>query len=341
MNMKLTDHIASCLILSLLASCSLYTPHPPAEIKGNKQVYKEEVVTYGRDYQVSPGDEIEVTYHVDLTQQDKYHLAIGDQIRIEFYHYPQLDRTLDVRPDGRVTLPYKGDIMAAGRTPMGLSGEIDKTFADFLKHPKSTVSLIRYGQRIRDLKDAIKTAPRGQSRSALVQPDGKISLPLLPSIMVAGQTIDTAGRSINQAYDGIIPGMFTSTALLSAKGNIFYIMGNVGKPGYYELKGPATVLQGVAMAGGFTPRAQSSSVLLITRDEQNRAVGRVIDASAILTNGNIGTDTLLRQSDVIYVPNTKLAEAAIVFEFIRSFIPYNFAFSYGLQQNVQPDFRLP
>lgn len=323
-------------LAAFLTGCAAYTPHPPAVLDGGKQVYAEPVVSYGRDYLLSPGDEIEVTYHVNEVQQAEYQLAIGDQIRVEFYHYPQLDRTLIVRPDGKITVPYKGDVLAVGATPMALAQRVDALYADFLKYPKATVSLIRYGQRIRDLKDAIKTAPRGQSRLALIQPDGRVSLPLLPPLMVAGKTIETAERGINQAYTQLIPGMFTSTALLTAKGNVVYVMGAVAKPGFYEVRGPTTVLQGVALAGGFSPHAETASVLLITRDERSRAVGRLIDASAMLSSGNIGTDTLLRQADVVYVPNTKLAETAIVFDFIRRFIPYSFVFSYALQQDVQP-----
>jgi protein involved in polysaccharide export with SLBB domain len=189
-------NLISILLIVALAGCVGYTPHPPAAVPSGKQTFKDEVVYFGRDYLISPGDSIEVTYHVDVGLQEEYRLAIGDQMRVEFYSYPQLDRTLDVRPDGRVTVPYKGDIMAAGLTPMEFSRRIDEAYSDFLKHPRSTVTLIRYGQRIRELKDAIRTATRGQSKLALVQPDGKISLPLIEPIMVAGKTIDCAEQLI-------------------------------------------------------------------------------------------------------------------------------------------------
>lgn len=328
------------LVLFSLAACRSYTPHPPAEIPGGKQVYRDEVVYLGRDYLISPGDELEITYYVSIELQDQYRLAIGDQLRVEFFNYPQLDRTLDVRPDGRITLPYKGDVMAAGLTPPELAQRIDETFSDFLKQPKSTVTLIRYGQRIRELKDSIKTAARGQSRLALVAPDGRASLPLIAPILVGGKTIEQAEREINAAYAKIIPGMRTSTTLLSAKGNVFYAFGALAKPGYYELRGPTTVLQGIAVAGGFTPNAETSSVLLITRDEENRAVGRLINLAEVMATGNIGKDTLLRQADVVFVPNTRLSEAALVGEFIRRMIPVDLSIAYSLDQQVLPAIRL-
>lgn len=328
------------LALLVLGGCAAYTPHPPAEIPGGKQVYRDEVVYLGRDYLLSPGDELEITYHVNVELQDQYRLAIGDQLRVEFFNYPQFDRTLDVRPDGKITVPYKGDIMAAGLTPTELAQRVDQIFSDFLRQPKSTVTLIRYGQRIRELKDAIKTAARGQSRLALVGPDGRASMPLIPPIMVGGKSIEQAEREINAAYEKIIPGMHTSTTLLTVKGNVFYAFGAIAKPGYYELKGPTTVLQGIAIAGGFLPNGETSSTLLITRDEENRAVGRLINLAEVMSTGNIAKDTLLRQADVVFVPNTRLSEAALVGEFIRRMIPIDLGITYGLSQQVLPAIKL-
>jgi protein involved in polysaccharide export with SLBB domain len=313
-----------------LAGCAPYTPHPTADISSGQQVYKNEVAYLGRDYLVSPGDELEIIYHLNVELQDRYLLAVGDQLRIEFYHYPQLDRTLDVRPDGKVTLPFEGDITAANLTPTQLSEAINRAYSTLLKKPQSTVTLIRYGQAIRELKEAIKTAGRGQSRLTLVAPDGRAGLPLIPPLMVAGKTVDQIERMVAEAYKKIIPGLGTSTILLSAKGNLIYVFGAVGKPGFYELKGPINTLQAVAMAGGLTPNAQASSVLLITRDEEHRAVGRLVDQAGILSDGNIGRDVLMRQADVLFVPNTPISQAALIADFIRRLIPINFTVNYNL-----------
>lgn len=334
--------IAVFTLLGALFGCaSENIPHLPAKIDGGKKTYQDEVIYLGRDYLISPGDELEVMYHTAVELQGDYRLAIGDQIRIEFFNSPQLDRTLDVRPDGKITVPYIGDVDAYGLTPGELSKRLDLAYGAVLRKPKSTVTLIRYGQRIRDLKDAIKTASRGQSRLTLVGPDGRISLPLIKPILVAGKTIDQAEKEIDATYLRTIPGMQTSTVLLSAKGNVFYIYGAVQRPGFYELKGPITVTQGVAMAGGFTPVAQASSTLLITRNEEHKAVGRLIDISSVMSTGNIGKDTLLRQADVVFVPNSLLGQAALTGSFIQNMIPVNLGFTYGMTQTVTPNFRLP
>ncbi len=328
--------LASLLCLALpffLGGC--YVPHKAAQIEDEKQVYKKDPLPYfDAGYLISPGDRIEVTYHVDVDLKDKYLIAIGDQIRVEFFHYPQLDRTVNVRPDGRITLPYEGDMMAAGLTPSELSENINQKFADLLTKPRSTVALIRYGARIRELKEAIRTAARGQSRLALVQPDGKVTLPLLQGMRLAGLTIDQAGEAINEAYETVVPGMFTSSTLLEATGNRVYVFGAVRNPGYYQLQGPTTVLQSVGLAGGFASSGETSSTLLISRDEFNRPVGRIVNLGEILDDGNIGRDLFVKQSDVIFVPTTRLGRAALIGESIRRMIPVNLNFSYSLDDGV-------
>ena len=322
--------------LTLMAGCSTYVPHEPATIEDGAKVYNETdaLPYYDTGYQVSPGDTIEVTYHIDTEIKDRYDIAIGDQIRIEFYYYPQLDRTLNVRPDGRITVPYKGDVMAVGLTPEELSEKLNEVYSDFLTYNNATVSLIRYGAKIRELKEAIRTAPRGQSRSALVGPDGKISLPLLQGLRIAGLTVDQAAQKINEVYATKVQGMFTSAALIEATGNRVYVFGAVNDPGFYQFNGPTTVLQAVGLAGGFSSYAETSSTLLISRDEFNRPVGRLVDLAQILSSGNAGTDKFVKQSDVVFVPTSKLGRAALVGSAIRQMIPVNLSFSYAIDDTV-------
>lgn len=330
------------MVALLLASCSGFQQEQAAPATDNPAKRVVEQRTYPTDslayfdarYLISPGDEVEVIYHINTTLQDEYRIAIGDQIRVEFFSYPQFDRTLNVRPDGRVTLPYAGDMMANGKTPMELADDINQAYASLFTRPVSTVSLIRYGERIRELKEAITTAPRGQSRLALVQPDGRISLPLLPPIMAAGHSLDQVSDAINKEYAQLVPGMATSTNLTRINGNNVYVFGAVNKPGFYQMQGPTTVLQAVAMAGGFAPSHKSENTVLITRDEFNRPIAQVLDLDSVLKLGDGGLDIFLRQADVIYVPTTFLGRAAIVGDNIRRMIPADLGLYYNMSDAV-------
>ena len=117
----------------LLAACGTYVAHPPADIPDGKKTYQDQVTYLGRDYLLSPGDELEVIYHINVELQDQYQLAIGDQIRVEFVSYPQFDRTLDIRPDGKITVPYIGDLDAVGLTPPELAARVDQAYSTLMK----------------------------------------------------------------------------------------------------------------------------------------------------------------------------------------------------------------
>ena len=55
---------------------------------------------------------------------EEYRVGPGDKLRIEVYKDPQLSQSVQVRPDGKITLPLAGDMDATGRTPI-LSGRRD------------------------------------------------------------------------------------------------------------------------------------------------------------------------------------------------------------------------
>jgi len=53
-----------------------------------------------------------------------YRMVPGDKLRIEVYKDQQLSQSLQIRPDGKITLPLIGDVPAAGATPRELAGTL-------------------------------------------------------------------------------------------------------------------------------------------------------------------------------------------------------------------------
>jgi polysaccharide export outer membrane protein len=68
-----------------------------------------------------------------------YKLGPGDKLRIEVYREPQMSQALQVRPDGKITLPLVGDVAAAGRTPIELRDSISSSLKEYLANPVVTV----------------------------------------------------------------------------------------------------------------------------------------------------------------------------------------------------------
>ncbi len=71
-----------------------------------------------------------------------YRLVSGDKLRIEVYKDPQLSQSLQVRPDGKITLPLVGDIPAAGKTSMELRESIAASLREYIKEPVVTVIVV-------------------------------------------------------------------------------------------------------------------------------------------------------------------------------------------------------
>ena len=68
-----------------------------------------------------------------------YRLVPGDKLRIEVYKDTQLSQSLQVRPDGKITLPLVGDLAASGLTPIELRDHITTSLKEYVTNPVVTV----------------------------------------------------------------------------------------------------------------------------------------------------------------------------------------------------------
>ena len=73
---------------------------------------------------------------------DEYRLGPGDKLRIEVYKDPQLSQSVQVRPDGKITLPLIGDVEAAGRTPIEMRDMIATSLKEYVTNPTVTVIVV-------------------------------------------------------------------------------------------------------------------------------------------------------------------------------------------------------
>jgi polysaccharide export outer membrane protein len=119
-----------------------------------------------------------------------YRLTVGDKLRVEVYKDSQLSQSLQVRPDGKITLPLAGDIAAAGRTPLELRDGIVDSLKAYISNPVVTVIVV-------------ETVPK-----------------------------------------------------------TVYVVGEVNSPGPHPMSGPMTVLQALAMAGGFKDFAKKNDIVI-------------------------------------------------------------------------------
>jgi polysaccharide export outer membrane protein len=72
---------------------------------------------------------------------ESYKIAVGDQIQVNVWKNAELSLAVPVRPDGKISLPLIGDIMAVGYTPEELASRIEGKLTNYVKAPNVTVIL--------------------------------------------------------------------------------------------------------------------------------------------------------------------------------------------------------
>src|SRR5688572_4418784 len=72
----------------------------------------------------------------------EYKLGAGDKLRIEVYKDSQVSQSVQIRPDGKITLPLVGDLDATDRTPLELRDQIAKQLREYMTNPVVTVIVV-------------------------------------------------------------------------------------------------------------------------------------------------------------------------------------------------------
>lgn len=158
---------------------------------------------------------------------EDYRLGAGDKLRIEVYKDPQLSQSVEIRPDGKITLPLVGDMEATGLTPLELRDQIAKQLKEYITNPTVTVIVV-------------------EAESAHA-----------------------------------------------------YVMGEVAHPGAVPLHGPVTVVQAIAMAGGFKDFANTKDVKILRPNGSGVQTLRFNYKDML--NGDV-KPPMLRSGDTVIVP---------------------------------------
>ena len=67
---------------------------------------------------------------------ENYQIGVDDIVQVSVWRNPELGITVPVRPDGMISVPLVGDVMAGGRTPTEVAADIQKKLADFVRDPQ-------------------------------------------------------------------------------------------------------------------------------------------------------------------------------------------------------------
>jgi polysaccharide biosynthesis/export protein len=144
------------------------------------------------------------------------------------------------------------------------------------------------------------------SRTVVIRPDGMISLPLIGDVHASGFTAAQVADRIAKRLTEFKENPSVSVSVREVNSYFIYVTGEVTRAGKYPLKSFATVLQGVSLAGGFTPFASKNKMMVVrmvkgANGEERQVQIPVRYDDLFKGGGEIGNFTLL-SGDTIVVP---------------------------------------
>lgn len=295
------------------------------------------------EYRLRVRDQLEFVYLLTRKRTNApYRLFVGDVIEISSAVDASLNQSnITVLSDGTVSLDLIGVVRAEGKSVAELQEELNGQYERYFHNPSVVVRVTKSDTPLQDLRDAVdaRFGTGGQSRQAEVSPDGTLQLPLIGSVPAVGLTLEEVKREVNARYHQQIPGIGVTPVLISRAPTYVYVVGDVKTPGRYELTGPTTAIQALALAQGENPGGNLRQVIVFRRDSQWRLMATKLDlAGAMYGERPYPSDEIwLRDSDIVVVPKKpiqRISEAVDLYltRTVYSIVPQPFIF--GLDNAV-------
>lgn len=89
----------------------------------------------------SPGNLTSGAPPANLPAAEDYLIGVDDKVQVSVWRNPELGITAPVRPDGKISVPLVGDVIAGGRTPDDVAKDLQEKLATYVLEPKVTVIL--------------------------------------------------------------------------------------------------------------------------------------------------------------------------------------------------------
>jgi polysaccharide export outer membrane protein len=140
------------------------------------------------------------------------------------------------------------------------------------------------------------------SRSVPVRSDGKISLPLVGELQAGGQTPRQLEQEITKRLQSYISEPEVTVIVTDSKSQKVNILGMVARPGAYLLTSSTTVLDAIAMAGGFKDFAKQKSIYVLRQAPDGTQTRIPFNYKDVIKGKNPEQNTRLQSGDTVVVP---------------------------------------
>jgi polysaccharide export outer membrane protein len=262
-------------------------------------------------YHLRVDDQIEFIYRLTREELSRgYQLEVGDVIRIESIVDPNLNRELAVQPDGTIDLLYLGQVRVVRRTVQEVRRDLNEQYQRFYKVTDINVTRVKTQTRLEDLRAAVDSRffSGGQGKLVRVTPEGTISLPSIGVVPAQGLSLDELKLEVDARYAEIVAGLEVTPILAQRAGRFIYVVGEVRNPGRFDLQGPTTVMQSIALAGGWNNGGNLREIVVFRRAEDWRLLATKLDVRGALyaERPSPADEIWLRDSDIVVVPKSSI-----------------------------------
>jgi polysaccharide export outer membrane protein len=267
----------------------------------------------------------------DATPEKAYTIGPGDSITVTVWAHPELSGKHVVGPDGNIQMPFVGSVNLAGLTADAAGHKLNRALSDLYVGAVATVQIDEYtDNQVTVLgRVSIPGVQHFSEEPTLLDALARAGLPSSQAGTESGRRSESFTRcAIFRGADSVI--WIDLRPLLRGDGlafnirlhrgdliyvpdssdNLVYVMGQVSKPGAYELSSNMSFLDALAMAGGPNDNAQPGKIVL-ARPSQN--LQQTIDLQQFIKGGG-DANYALEQGDILYVPKSGIASLGYVLQ---------------------------
>jgi polysaccharide export outer membrane protein len=185
--------------------------------------------------------------------------------------------------------------------PLVLAGDAQQKNGGKAKEPAASQPDQLYIIKPNDILEVFVWKEPDLTRKVLVRPDGRISFPLVQDLQAAGATPGELKEQIEKKLKEYLNSPSVTVVVDAIQSYRIFVVGKVQKPGSQILEKPITVLQALALAGGFQEYAKDSEITILRDDDKEKAVFN-FNYRDVTTGKKLSQNIFLKSGDVVVVP---------------------------------------
>jgi polysaccharide biosynthesis/export protein len=140
------------------------------------------------------------------------------------------------------------------------------------------------------------------SRTIPVRPDGKISLPLVGEIQASGMTPMQLQDDLTKRLKAYIENPEVTVIVSDPRSHQFNVVGEVNRPGSYQLSQAMTVLDAIAQSGGFKDFAKETKIYVLRPMPDGTRVQLPFNYKQVIKGKDMQENVALKPGDTVVVP---------------------------------------